>query len=792
MTRQRLRWLVGLVVIACLGLLGPVSPASAKKAMGPKARASERAKLLREVKRNPKLVSRKSFIKRASLVNFKLPITVRLRGSTSASNPNRADIDLGASLGQRAIGLGGSLAGEIVFHDSYDGGALGNVDIALNPGPKSLTTTSIPLLWNTDVTDPTTSVAPVFNLGPGNPGCGNFSGNSPLTISGHQTVPYWNVQADYDSAAAPAGYVPDTPGVDDPARLLASGAVGDPNNLGPSSTPFPYSSQSDPGAFNQPPGVGDTVFRTAPLSLQIAAAGTEVNQTDTSPNGPQGSQNIVLGKSGGQANLFGNIPGKGYGIDVTVNLATRINSILRAVSPDFVPLIGNKAWPTTWSHCRQAYTGAVQNYIPSVRLKGNLKISPGITSDGKLRIAKATLSTLDPARVALAACLYPYNLYTAENNQSDTQPQTVSSYTSGGQLPTNEFVARSAPTNVNCGATPTRLVQDAPTLDIAAAQAADGYTTTVDGKRVSVAGELSVSNVSADIIIGDQDTPIATHASASSYLALGDSLAYGYQRDRFNLTPNPALFNTGYVDQFLAHMQQTNPGLVAINDGCPGETSSSLLNGFNPAGGLCGRGSGFPYTLLHHNYGLGSSQMQNAVAYLSTHATTTSPITLNVGANDLLVFLGSCGFGTVSYSPSCVTAGLGGVLDTIVNNNRQIIEQLQAVVPAGNANYVVMGIYNPYPTLVSIGGLTGDRVMASLNSRLRQLAEAHGAHFVNPLPIFNPSGSTGGPESGDIPTICALTLMCPGGTFNPATGDIHATDKGYAALASLFASASGL
>jgi hypothetical protein len=51
----------------------------------------------------------------------------------------------------------------------------------------------------------------------------------------------------------------------------------------------------------------------------------------------------------------------------------------------------------------------------------------------------------------------------------------------------------------------------------------------------------------------------------------------------------------------------------------------------------------------------------------------------------------------------------------------------------------------------------------------------------------------GGPESGDIPSICALTGMCPGGTFNPGSplADIHPTDKGYQAIASLFESASG-
>jgi lysophospholipase L1-like esterase len=763
--------------------------------MGPKARAAERARLLRAVKKNPRIVNRKSFIKRASLVNFKLPITVRLRGSTASSNPNRATIDLGASLGVRSIGLGGDLSGELVFHDSYDGGALGNVDVTLNPGPKALTTTSIPLLWNTDVTNPTTSIAPTFNLGAGAGGCGNFAGNSPVTIGGQQTVPYWATQSLFDGAAAPNGYVPDTPGIDDPARLLASAAVGSSENLGPSSSPFPYSSQSVPGGFSQPPSVGDSVLRTAPLSLQIAQSGTEVDQTDGSLNGPQGSQNLVIGKSGGQANLFGNIPGKAYGIDVTLSLATRINSILRAVDPEYVPLIGDKPWPTTWSACRQAYTGAVQNYIPGVRLQGNLKISPGITSDGALRIAKATLSSTTPAQIALAACLYPYSLYTAEANGSDTVAQTVNSWATGGKLPTNEFVARAAPKDVNCGATPTKLVADAPTLGLSAAQAADGYTTTADGKRVSVAGDLTVTQVSADILIGDKDAPAPSHPSAGSYLALGDSIAYGYQAAKFNSqlpTPNPASFNTGYVDLFAQHMQQSNPGLVVVNEGCPGETTTSLINGFNPAGGLCGRGSGFPYPWLHHPYAVGQSQLQNAVAYLGTHSTTTSPITLNIGANDLLVFLSGCGFGTPSYSASCVATGMNGVMSTIVGNVRTTLEQLQAVTPPSASNYVVMGLYNPYPTLINVAGKTGDLVIADLNARIRSVAESHGAHFVNPLPVFNPAGSAGGSEAGDVPTVCALTLMCQSGSYNPSTGDIHPSDKGYAALASLFESASGL
>ena len=139
------------------------------------------------------------------------------------------------------------------------------------------------------------------------------------------------------------------------------------------------------------------------------------------------------------------------------------------------------------------------------------------------------------------------------------------------------------------------------------------------------------------------------------------------------------------------------------------------------------------------------------------------------------------------------TAPVAGVYHIqVVANTNTILNNLQAVAP--NANYAVMGVYNPYPTLLAIGLITGDGAIAQLNSMIRSIAIQHGAHFVDPLPVFNPSGSSGGPETGDVPVICALTGMCPGGTFNPGSplADIHPSKQGYKALASLFESATGL
>jgi hypothetical protein len=508
-----------------------VAPASAKLTKAQKVHI--RKQLKRAIHKNPRLIKSKSFIKKASLVNFTLPITVKLRNSGNGtpqgpgSNPNYATLDLGASLGKREVDLGGSLAGEIQFHDSFDGGALGNVDLTLDAGPKSLTTTSIPLLWNPNVS----GAGKFWDLGlatqnAAEGGCSNFTGTSNLTwdplnytaadpFSGAPGVPVFN-----NAGTTPTGnYIPVAPNIDSIANLTASKTPGNINNLGGQINPFP-SGAGAPGGFTMPPSVQDTVLRTAPLSLQIAPIGTVAPV----PGGPDGTQNVTIGRSGGQANLFGNIPGKSYGIDVTVSLATQINSILRAVDVDAQRVRESANWPAALFNCRQAITGSVPNYIPDVKLKGSLKISPAITPSGDLRIAKASLSSLSgpyPAHFAVAACLSPYSVLAAEQNSTNTvnYPVPVNAPGSGlytnGQLPadTASYARITSAQNPDfsaagtCDSAQTKLTQDAGFAGLTNASSLNGYSsfsTSTDGSKVSVAAELTVNDVEADVIIGDR------------------------------------------------------------------------------------------------------------------------------------------------------------------------------------------------------------------------------------------------------------------------------------------------
>src|SRR2546428_3670081 len=71
----------------------------------------------------------------------------------------------------------------------------------------------------------------------------------------------------------------------------------------------------------------------------------------------------------------------------------------------------------------------------------------------------------------------------------------------------------------------------------------------------------------------------------SFYLALGDSLAFGYQQSKFIAnfpTENPSAFVPGYVDDFAGMLQGIDPAIETVNLGCPDETTSSFMAGGCP------------------------------------------------------------------------------------------------------------------------------------------------------------------------------------------------------------------
>ena len=118
----------------------------------------------------------------------------------------------------------------------------------------------------------------------------------------------------------------------------------------------------------------------------------------------------------------------------------------------------------------------------------------------------------------------------------------------------------------------------------------------------------------------------------STYLALGDSVTFGYEEPA--VVPAPNYPNAA---SFIAYPQLVAQALKlkAVNLACPGETSGSLINANAPSNGCENAPNGgrvyrklFP---LHVKYN--GSQLAFAVSYLKSHPNVRL-VSLMIGAND--------------------------------------------------------------------------------------------------------------------------------------------------------------
>jgi lysophospholipase L1-like esterase len=129
--------------------------------------------------------------------------------------------------------------------------------------------------------------------------------------------------------------------------------------------------------------------------------------------------------------------------------------------------------------------------------------------------------------------------------------------------------------------------------------------------------------------------PRSPGGNRPGYLALGDSLAFGYRPaavTRAAAYLNPANF-TGYPEDVAKAL-----GLHVVNASCPGETAASMINSSvlsngceTSADGNLGYRSLAP---LHVSYT--GSQLAFALRYLRQHP-QTALVTIDIGANDMFL-----------------------------------------------------------------------------------------------------------------------------------------------------------
>lgn len=147
--------------------------------------------------------------------------------------------------------------------------------------------------------------------------------------------------------------------------------------------------------------------------------------------------------------------------------------------------------------------------------------------------------------------------------------------------------------------------------------------------------------------------PPATAEAASSrpqtYLALGDSLAFGYSPLVSPLDEDNFI---GYPDTVAKALK-----LNLTNAACPGETSSHLID-LDGTDNNCGLWRA--NAPLHVAYS--TTQLAFADKFLQSHPKTLV-VSIDIGANDVQALANRC-LGDVS----CIQAGLPGVLATLSDN----------------------------------------------------------------------------------------------------------------------------
>ncbi len=131
-------------------------------------------------------------------------------------------------------------------------------------------------------------------------------------------------------------------------------------------------------------------------------------------------------------------------------------------------------------------------------------------------------------------------------------------------------------------------------------------------------------------------TPTTPITKGSTYLALGDSVTFGYEEPTVTPAPNypDAASFLGYPELYgsVLHMN-------VVNAACPGETSTSLIDNTAQSNGCentPGKGNVGYRTLypLHASYS--GSQLAFAVSYLKKHKNVRL-VSLMIGANDYFV-----------------------------------------------------------------------------------------------------------------------------------------------------------
>jgi lysophospholipase L1-like esterase len=228
-----------------------------------------------------------------------------------------------------------------------------------------------------------------------------------------------------------------------------------------------------------------------------------------------------------------------------------------------------------------------------------------------------------------------------------------------------------------------------------------------------------------------------------SYLALGDSVAFGF---------NPLLDLrtqgvTGYPELLAERL-----GLPVTNLSCPGEASGGFTSPTGADNHCRENRQMFP---LHADYE--GTQLAAAMEHISAHP-ETSIVTIDIGANDVFLLDHVC-----NRDLTCILTGFVTLIDQYNRNLDAIFDRLRTHY---DGPLVALTIYNPFPV-----DTTAQYAIEQINAALATKVNNYGGIVAEGMAAFAAAGN------GD-PCKAGLLIAMPDGTC-----DVHPTPEGAAVLA---------
>lgn len=221
----------------------------------------------------------------------------------------------------------------------------------------------------------------------------------------------------------------------------------------------------------------------------------------------------------------------------------------------------------------------------------------------------------------------------------------------------------------------------------------------------------------------------------ANYLALGDSLAFGFQPD--------LQFKRGYADDWAKQLRFEG-GKTYTNYGCPGETLVTFLHGGCTLHFLVKNPYNGPQYLAALNF-INQNKSSGGV----------SPVSLDIGANDALQYFNPTTCQVVTPTEG-ITATLAQFDITFTNTLAGLEGALADSSGAPTGDLVIMNYYDPFQNSCQ-GNPEILALLEEFNAHIA--ADAQSAALKWPVPVADVFTAFGGATTPN-PNLCSYTWIC--------------------------------